>query len=71
MLSSSILVVTKSWIFFFVGQFSQTIVLGSSAARVKVEDNFVLKQNTQDLGEMEVKREHSVVEMYIVRSTDF
>lgn len=54
-----------------MGQFSQTIVLGSSAARVKVEDNFVLKQNTQDLGEMEVKREHSVVEMYIVRSTDF
>ena len=38
-----------------MGQFSQTVVLGSSAARVKVEDNFVLKQNTQDFGEMEVK----------------
>ena len=39
-----------------MGQLSQTVILGSSAARVKVEDNFVLKQNTQDLGEMEVKR---------------
>ena len=46
----------KSWIFFFVGHLSQTVILGSSAARMKMEDNFVLKQNTQDLGEMKVKR---------------
>lgn len=46
----------KKLVFFFVGQLSQTVILRSSAARVKVEDNFVLKQNTQDCGEMEVKR---------------
>ena len=39
-----------------MGHLSQTVIVGSSAARMKVEDNFDLKQNTQDLGEMKVKR---------------